>query len=195
VAVTAFEAASPRRSLRRPAKYIAWVIALLFFLCGLGEAINIPWNSPALPELGGNRVKSIVRAVRDTRASFSLLVLAAEQAGINGFPGFLNACLIFSCLSAANTALYVASRTLYGLCREIPENSPWPKRWAAKLGAIDPRTRVPFWALCVSLISFFWLPFLHLRRGYSIQEVSNFSNYFYLQQSPQWRLICLNAAS
>lgn len=174
VTVTAFEARNPRKDLRFPSKYIAYIIFFLFLVCGLGEALNVDWNNPNLPSLNprsatpvGNLTKSHVDK------SPSVLIISAQSTNAKGLAGFLNACLIFTCLSAATTSLYVSSRTLYGLTRELQEDCSWPLSWCAKLGTIHPKTSVPVRALLVSALAFIWLPFLHLQRGYPIQEASS----------------------
>ena len=176
VAVAAFEAREPR-SLRASAKWIAYVIAFLFVLCGIGETLNIAWDDGRLPQLVEKRDKIQVRDATQSAAHYSVLVLAARITGHKAAAGVWNGFLILSSLSAANTALYVASRALYGLCRDLPQDIPQDKvsrlkRWPSKLGALDPRTRVPFWALIASTAIFFWLPFLHLQKGTSAQDVS-----------------------
>lgn len=180
VSVTAFEAKEPRKSLRQSARWIAWVITALFILCGIGECLNVAWDDAHLLQLGiaatSRKAPALQsRADKVSEESFSVLVLAAEAAGLPRWANFLNACLVLviSCLSAANTALYIASRTLYGLCKHFKDNDPSVvRRFAAKLGSIDPRTSVPNFALFVSVAAFFWLPFLHLREGYSVNSVS-----------------------
>jgi amino acid transporter len=178
VSVTAFEAKSPRTALRSPSKFIAYIIVALFFLCGIGEALNLPWNAAGLTELSDAKMKKRADSTIDNTAGLkhtsSALVLAAERAGDLGLAGFFNACLIYSCLSAANTALYVSSRTLYGLCREVdPDDTRIIYRLAAKLGELDPRTRVPIWSIVLSVLAFFWVPFLHVWNRNSVGDVSS----------------------
>jgi len=79
--------------------------------------------------------------------SIPILLLAPSEASIRVLPGFLAGCAMFCILSCANTALYVASRTLFGLTREIPSNH---EVWSMR-------------ALLISAVSFFWLPFLYLK--------------------------------
>ena len=176
VSVTAFEAQKPREALKSPSKFIAYIIVALFFLCGIGEALNLPWNAHGLPELQDSKMRQ--RDAIDTdntgmlKHTSSVLVLAAERAKDKGLAGFFNGCLIYSCFSAANTALYVSSRTLYGLCRETdPNDTRFLYRVAAKLGALDPRSRVPIWAIVVSILAFFWIPFLHVWKRDSVANV------------------------
>ena len=103
--------------------------------------------------------------------SVNMIINAAYHAGYRDLAGFLNGCFIFSVLSASNTSLYVSSRTLYGMVREMP-NSNWlynKIRWMAK---VPKRTGVPAVAILVSAVSFYWLPFLQLKKGYALQDVS-----------------------
>ena len=51
-------------------------------------------------------------------ASASPFVVAMIESGIAGLPGFLNACILIFVFSAANSDLYIATRTLYGLAKE-----------------------------------------------------------------------------
>lgn len=164
---------NPRKSLRAPSKYIAYLIFFLFLLCGLGEVLNVEWSDSRLPSLEGRSSTPIGNLTAPPiHKSPSVLIISAQGTHVKGLAGFLNAGLIFTCLSAANTSLYVSSRTLYGLTRELHENRRWPLNWFAKLGTIHPKTSVPVWALLASVLAFIWLPFLHLRSGYSIEDAS-----------------------
>lgn len=166
VSICGFEAYD-RQSLRFPSKWIAYLVFVLYFSCAIGEAVNVSWSNSSLPVLDERK-----RDISSTSRSKSVLIIAVQQQGISGLPGFLNACIIFAVLSAANTALYVSSRTLFGLTRGISPHRGWPLSWLSKLGTTTPNTLVPAWALVVSAIAFFWLPFLHLKGGLSITEVS-----------------------
>jgi amino acid transporter len=95
------------------------------------------------------------------------------SANIPTLPGFLNGCLILAILSAANTALYVASRTLFGLTQEIDPNSRW-WGWVSKFSTTTHNRRVPAFALVASVLIFCWVPFLHLTKSYSYQYVCTF---------------------
>lgn len=53
-----------------------------------------------------------------TGASASPFVVAMIESGISGLPGFLNALILIFVFSAANSDLYIATRTLYGLAKE-----------------------------------------------------------------------------
>ena len=168
IAVTAFEARNPK-ALRFPAKWIAYICFFLEFFLVLGEVLTVHWKDPALHQLD----QRDGTADQSQDGYVAIFVLAPLNARIQTLPGFLSGCVIFCVLSCANTALYVASRTLFGLTREIPSNHDfWLMRWLSRLGTTTPRTFVPGWALVVSVLVFCWLPFLHFKHGYSTQYVS-----------------------
>ena len=62
-----------------------------------------------------------------TGASASPFVVAIELAGIKALPGIINGCICLFVFSAANSDLYIASRTLYGLASEGRAPSHLPK--------------------------------------------------------------------
>jgi yeast amino acid transporter len=184
VAMTAFEAKS-RDEIRRPVKYIAHFVSLVYFLSFIGFVINVKWCDPSLPTLydqrkSANHCEGILSS-RNTGhrnsstmpplKSSAIVIIALIEAGERKLPGILNGCLIFSVISGANTALYVASRTLFGLTREIDPSHGPIHRFLAKLGTSHPTTQVPAHALLASTLAFCWLPFVHLSIGHSIEEV------------------------
>jgi amino acid transporter len=170
VAVTAFEARSSR-SLRLPSQIIAYITLTLYFLCMLGQLLNVSWKSNHLPLIYGG----IGNSITDTKDLFNprssnLTVIALWDWGQKGIAGFLNGAMIFSVLSASNTSLYVASRTLYGLALDIPTTSRLG-RLLHSFSVVVPQTGVPARALIFSALAFFWLPFINLRAGYAVQYV------------------------
>lgn len=63
--------------------------------------------------------KSLTFATKQTTgASASPFVVAIVESGIKTLPGFINACILLFVFSAANSDLYIATRTLYGLAKE-----------------------------------------------------------------------------
>lgn len=167
-AVSAFEARD-LRSLRIPSQTIAYFIFLLYLFCAIGEFLNVDWNNPDLPPLYGGINREAGTSVIPSPRSRAITVIATIQAGYKALPGFLNGCIIFSALSASNTSLYIASRTLYGMTRNV---SPWQWfSWLKPIGTVWHKSGVPMLALLLSAISFFWLPFLQLKGGYAIADV------------------------
>lgn len=180
ITVTAFEAVDPNE-LKQPAKNIAYYIFAIYTLNVLGIALNVEWFNPNLPQdfnqalvdpktpdLGHTPIKWPA----DPSGSTAAPVIAILQSGIPNLPGFVTACIVYSALSAANTCLYVSSRTLYGLTRDLePDSDSGFVRFFARFNSITPKTNVPGWALLVSVLSFFWLPFISLGSQVSQGEV------------------------
>ena len=165
IAICAFEARDIR-SLRRPSRVIAYYMLFIYLWCAVGEFLNVRWTSAALPLL--EDVDSSGRAPSPYQSS-SIIVIACLQMGYSNLSAFVNGCIVFSALSASNSILYGASRTLYGMTRNI---SPYGKMsWAAKLGTVWHKNRVPMWALLVSAFVFIWLPFLELTNNVAVNDV------------------------
>jgi amino acid transporter len=99
-------------------------------------------------------------------------VIALWDWGKKELAGFLNGALIFSVLSASNTSLYVASRTLYGLALDVPTTSRAGKILHS-FSVVVPQTGVPARALIFSALAFIWLPFINLKQGYAVQYVGS----------------------
>ena len=172
VSVTAFEARD-LRSLRTPSRIIAYFVVSLYFMCAVGEFLNVGWTCESLPDVLGINGTSVITAGKSPcdnppRRTVAIIVIAAR--GYGHAPGLFNAFMIFACLSAANSSLYIASRTLYSMTRTI---NPWRRFSILKaLGTVWHKTGVPMWALLCSFISFIWLPFLQLKKGSAIDDVS-----------------------
>ena len=167
--MTAFEARD-LQSLRMPSKTIAYFIVVIYFLLAIGEFLNVKWAGTPLPAIY-NKNRTPVRKSQST----AVFVYAAQAAGYKHMPGLMNGFMIFAALSASNSALYVASRALYGMARTIT-----PRGWLSflkELGSVWHKTGVPMWALFVSFLAFLWLPFLELKQGYAIEDVSHLHQY------------------
>lgn len=176
VAITAYEA-KDRSQVTRPARYIAWCIAALYLLSAFGSVLNVSWIDINLPRLYSGQEKNsgdsqCMTAVDQNSTDYSAkppAIIALENIGSAAGRNVLVACLIFVVLSAANAALYVASRTLFGLTRNIDRNSRYPKKALIWLSFVthDRSQRfgvsfgqIPAGALIFSILVFCWLPFI-----------------------------------
>ncbi|KAF8853190.1 hypothetical protein BDZ45DRAFT_762242 [Acephala macrosclerotiorum] len=130
-----------------------------------GLAANIEWFNQNLPHFLSQdlvNATSILDALNQTLGhsprSWEILlnlpgiaatpVVAVMEVGFATLPGALVGFIIYSGMSAANTALYVSSRTLYGLTRELrQDDDSLVKSSIAKLNTVSPKKRVPTWAL------------------------------------------------
>lgn len=169
VSVTAFEARD-LRSLRFASQWVAYFVISIYLFCAIGEFLNVEWNDSALPQIYGGIDQASVDLGTPVHNSRAIIVIAAVRAGYTRSAGLLNGCMIFSALSASNSSLYIASRVLYGMTRRI---NPWKWfRFLEFLGSVWRKTGVPMWALLISFLAFYWLPFLQLHGGYGVADVS-----------------------
>lgn len=168
--VTAYEARD-LRSIRIPTQVIAYVIQFSYMFCAIGEFLNVEWTDSALPSKYINR-KTFSDEIGNQNTKVgagAIIVVAAFNAGRKKIAGLLNGCMIFSALSVANSSLYMASRVLYGMTRDIHPRSPFAI--FRGLGGVWNPTGVPVRALVVSFLGFVWLPFIRLKGGIAIEDV------------------------
>ncbi|KAM5435791.1 amino acid transporter [Microsporum ferrugineum] len=131
VGVTVGEAQNPRKTIPRAIKLTFYRILFFYCLSILFLGMVVPYNHPDL--LFANKASN--------SASASPFVVAIQIAGIKILPSIFNACILVFVFSAANSDLYIATRTIYGLARE------------GKAPAILARTNrsgVPIYALALS---------------------------------------------
>lgn len=145
VGVTVGEAQNPRRAIPRAIKLTFYRILLFYVLLVFLLGMIVPYNSPEL--LAANK--------KSTGAAASPFVVAIQLSGIKALPAIFNACVLLFVLSAANSDLYIASRTLFGLAHE--GNAP-------KIFARTDRRGVPIYALGLSS-AFCLLAFLNVSTG------------------------------
>ncbi|PWY91789.1 hypothetical protein BO94DRAFT_573608 [Aspergillus sclerotioniger CBS 115572] len=165
-AMTAFEARDGH-ALRWPSRWTAYIVVAVYTMCTLGEIINVNWHDGALPQLYDGVGNSTTSSTISHGTSHSMVIIAALNTKNRHMAGFLNGCLLFSVFSAANTSLYVASRTLWGIAESVP-NDHWVTR---QLAILTKDTRVPVVSLLVSLLAFCWVPFLNLVHNSATSQV------------------------
>jgi amino acid transporter len=93
----------------------------------------VPYNSPNLAF--ANKAS--------TSAAASPFVVAMIDNGIKTLPGFLNGCILIFIFSAANSDVYISSRTLYALAKEGD---------APRIFAHTNRRGVPVYSLSLSAV-------------------------------------------
>jgi amino acid transporter len=171
VAATAPEAKSSR-SLKYTAKNIALITTIVYLVVAVSFYLNVSWTDPLLVSLLNIIMRTsptVVLPTSTTRTNI-IPVIGLLNTHMPKLAGLVNGCLIMAVLSAANTDLYVASRTLFGLAREINPNIRfWG--WVSKLGTITHNSKIPAVAVLVSAIAFSWLPFLHFISSYNDEKV------------------------
>lgn len=146
VGVTVGEAANPRRVIPRAIKLTFYRILLFYVVLIFFLGMLVPWDS-----------KELADGIKNggTTAAASPFVIAIRLAGIKHLPGILNGAILIFVFSAANSDLYIASRTLYGLAKE------------GKAPAIFKKTDargVPIYALGLS-VAFCFLAYLGVNQS------------------------------
>ncbi|KAF2163202.1 hypothetical protein M409DRAFT_68523 [Zasmidium cellare ATCC 36951] len=131
VGVTVGEAQNPRKNIPRAIKLTFWRIAIFYIVSVILLGMCVPYDSEEL----------VFATKSSTSAAASPFVAAIKLAGIDVLPGFLNGCILIFVFSAANSDLYIASRTLHGLAL---------KKHAPEFIAITNKSGVPYYALGIS---------------------------------------------
>ncbi|ERF76943.1 hypothetical protein EPUS_02655 [Endocarpon pusillum Z07020] len=182
VMTTAFEVRQPR-DLQFTLKNTPLLVWIIYAVLTLLFTLNVPWNDPELPRYSNQGLGGLIqdRGVNSTSPSLVAPIVALRRADLN--VDVLNAFFVFTALSAANVALYSASRTLFGLARSttllsftqsLPANRNWlqkiHKQFEIALGTVGKRTSVPWRAVLLSAVMFCWLPFVGLKRTNSTFE-------------------------
>jgi amino acid transporter len=152
--------------------FISIISTIAYSLSGTLASFDIPRNDCQLPRLSWINVTATAECVVSPGSSpsntTSAFVAIAQQSRIPHLADVFNAFLVFTCLSCANTNLYVASRALFGLTSRLDGGSgqPWFLRLLAWFGRTNHR-KVPMRAMIFSALAFCWIPFLQLRGGTS----------------------------
>ncbi|KAJ0270011.1 hypothetical protein COL922a_014730, partial [Colletotrichum nupharicola] len=101
IGVTVGEAQNPRKTIPKAIKLTFWRIIVFYVLSVLLVGMLVPYNSEDLAFA--------------TKASSSAAAspFVAAMKNIPGLPHIINACILVFVFSAANSDLYIATRTLY----------------------------------------------------------------------------------
>ena len=183
------------KSVQFSAIWVSVIVGLIYTVGVLLVSFNLKWNDPQLPRLSwlpssNGTSDSVSGSESTTHDSSSPFVIAARNSAISGhqkIANFINVCILITALTAANTTLYVASRTLFSITKGIEANpsSPWITRVLSSFGQTNHR-RVPMRALAASCC-FCWVPFLYLSKsnapGTTIGAVSAPANVYDVQRS------------
>lgn len=144
--------------------YLSVLVGVAYTLSGMLVALNIEKEDCALPRL------SWVNQTRPCPATetSSAFVVIAGRSGVFRLDHVFNVFLIFTALTCANTNLYVASRSLFGLTSRLDGGAgqSWVLRALAWFGRTNNR-KVPLRAMVFSALAFWWVPFLQISGGTS----------------------------
>lgn len=101
--ITFSECARPRRAIPKAIRLTFYRIVVFYVLSIWFLGMCVPANDPKLLNASGSS------------ASASPFVIAIKNARIDGLDHVINACILLFVLSAANSDMYICSRTIYGL--------------------------------------------------------------------------------
>ncbi|KAK6214556.1 hypothetical protein LQW54_004277 [Pestalotiopsis sp. IQ-011] len=104
ISISAAEVECPRRAIPQAAKRIFWRILLFYVVSIFMITLVVASDDPSL--------------LSASKTAASPFVIAATNSGIKYVPSIINAIVITSAWSAANSGMLSGSRTLFGLARE-----------------------------------------------------------------------------
>lgn len=105
VGITFAETRNPRKSIPKAIRLTFYRIVVFYILSILFLGMCVSPRDPLLMSPDGN----------SSSASVSPFVIAIRNAEISGLPHVINACILLFVMSAANSDMYVCSRTIYSL--------------------------------------------------------------------------------
>lgn len=108
VGVTVGEAQNPRKTIPRAIKLTFYRIVIFYLISVFLVGMLVPYDNKELAFANS----------ADASAAASPFVVAITLAKIDALPHILNAAILLFVFSAANSDLYIASRTLYGLASD-----------------------------------------------------------------------------
>ncbi|KAL9616720.1 MAG: hypothetical protein Q9160_008441 [Pyrenula sp. 1 TL-2023] len=147
------------QTIKFSAVYLPFLAAAVYVLAGFLVTLDVSAKDSSLPQVswgGGEAIQS---------STDSAFVLAAQKSRIPALDDVVNVFILVTAISCANTNLFVATRTLFGLTKEL-EQGPgqrWYVNMLASFGTTNNR-RVPMKAMLASCI-FLWTPFLLFIKG------------------------------
>ncbi|KAL4925373.1 amino acid permease-domain-containing protein [Aspergillus undulatus] len=150
----------PYVSVRFVATWTSFLVWIIYFVAGFLMSLNVEWDNINLPRLSWLGSPVTTRSESETEERYNTdsgFVISAAMSGIRGLEDMFTAIIFITATFSANTNLYVASRTLFGLTRRI-QGSEW--RAFAFFGKTN-NYQVPVRAMLLSCF-FMWVPFLYL---------------------------------
>ena len=168
VGVTAYEARD-LKDLRRPSKVIGYIALLIYLIHTFSEIMAVNWQDARLASIS-NDIGQTNPVSDSSIQTLPVLDVAAVNLNDTGLRNAFTGMLIYSSWSASNITLYLASRTLYGLARNMSYRGP-PWSWLRK----EFGTGVPSWCVIISAVAFWWIPLSQIKQSDETSSVSTAS--------------------
>ncbi|KAG6360993.1 hypothetical protein INS49_009212 [Diaporthe citri] len=197
---------------------IHWILIGLHFFYILGMMFTVPWDSSdvtsfhpwvnvtrasADPDSGlFNTFNSTDECYKSTVAVVKAICNinrpqdGPPNADVRGLANFVNVVILYSVLSCGNAALYIASRTLYGLASsERVKRKGLTNPLIRYLGSTRPGTGVPFYSVVFSWLIFCWVPFLGFAWNGDWKTLASMRQFLFVTSSMAfiavWICLCL----
>ncbi|KAK8864114.1 hypothetical protein IAR55_001360 [Kwoniella newhampshirensis] len=124
LAITAGELQNPRLNAAKATRKLFWRIVMFYILGVLIAGMLVAYDDPDLLRSTGT-------------AAQSPFVIAFTRAGVKGLPSVINAAVLTSAWSAANTGVYTSSRMMYGMALRGQAPRIFAKTTAAGLPVVS----------------------------------------------------------
>ena len=131
IGVTAGESKDPKKAVPKAINDVFWRILLFYILSIFIIAALIPYTSPNLLSAANGNI------------AVSPFTLVFKRAGLAFAASFMNAVVLTSVLSSANSGAYASTRMLYSLAQD---------KYAPQIFAKTTKNGIPFYALLATVI-------------------------------------------
>ena len=131
IGVTAGESKDPKKAVPKAINDVFWRILLFYILSIFVIAALIPYTSPNLLSAANGNI------------AVSPFTLVFKRAGLAFAASFMNAVVLTSVLSSANSGAYASTRMLYSLAQD---------KYAPKIFAKTTKNGIPFYALLATIL-------------------------------------------
>lgn len=170
------------RDIARASGLVHWVSVALYLFYNFAIALTVPWDYLDKPSIFA-LISDPIHFENSTCGNTSLAVLvpfcnntisdtqtnrSSAQYYNPTIASFINGFLLYSVISCGNTALYMASRTLYGLAtsHQLSDQSNRAVRTITRvLGYIVTTSGVPMYAVVLSCLMFCWVPLMGFKNN------------------------------
>ncbi|RDW79544.1 hypothetical protein BP6252_04182 [Coleophoma cylindrospora] len=126
------------------------IVGTVYVVASIIVCIFVPWDHPQLPRyswLANTNSTTSDSSGGGSFTSVSAFVLLADGSTLAGLASAVTFFLVFTAISAANTNIYIASRTIYGLYQGRP--------WFSKFyGPGKTTKKIPIRAICLTCCFF-----------------------------------------
>ena len=131
IGVTAGESEDPTKAVPKAINDVFWRILLFYILSIFVIAALIPYTSPNLLSAANGNI------------AVSPFTLVFKRAGLAFAASFMNAVVLTSVLSSANSGAYASTRMLYSLAQD---------KYAPQIFAKTTKNGIPFYALLATIL-------------------------------------------